>query len=89
MALVEQEGARRPPLALRDSSRPNAVHLGHGQGYRYPHEAPDGVIDESLMPEGLEGTRLYHPTDRGPEGELSRRLERLRGHGPDTEEEPF
>jgi putative ATPase len=89
LALVEQEGARRPPLALRDSSRPNAVHFGHGQGYRYPHEAPDGVLDESLMPEGLEGTRLHRPTDRGPEGELARRLERLRGRGPETEEEPF
>jgi putative ATPase len=88
-ALVEREGARRPPLALRDASRPNARHFGHGQGYRYPHDAPDGVLDESLMPEGLEGARLYHPTDRGPEGELSRRLERLRGHGPETEEEPF
>jgi len=87
--LVEREGARRPPPALRDASRPNAVHFGHGRGYRQPHDAPDGVLDESLMPEGLEGTRLYHPTERGPEGELTRRLERLRGHSEDPEEEPF
>ena len=26
--LVEREGPRRPPLALRDSSRRNAAHLG-------------------------------------------------------------
>ena len=76
---VEREGPRRPPLALRDASRPNARFLGHGQGYSDPHRAPDGVLDESLLPEGLEGTRFFTPTDRGPEGELSARLDRLRG----------
>ena len=83
---VEREGARRPPLPLRDASRPNAVHLGHGEGYRYPHDAPDAFIPGSLMPEGLEDLRLYHPTDRGPEGELGRRLARLRGGEADEED---
>jgi putative ATPase len=76
--LVEEEGARRPPLALRDSSRKNAQNLGHGTGYRYPHDFPDGVVDGSLMPEGLEDVRFYEPTDRGPEGELAARLARLK-----------
>ena len=76
---IEREGPRRPPLSLRDSSRPNAKHLGHGEGYSYPHDAPDAVLDESLLPEGLEGTVFYEPTDRGPEGELAARLRRLRG----------
>jgi putative ATPase len=78
LELVEREGARRPPLALRDSSRRNARNLGHGTGYRYPHDFPDGVVDGSLMPDGLEGTRLFEATDRGPEGELAERLARLR-----------
>jgi putative ATPase len=78
--LVEKEGARRPPLALRDSSRRNAQNLGHGAGYRYPHDFPDGVVDGSLMPEGLEDVRFYEPTDRGPEGELAARLARLKNH---------
>jgi putative ATPase len=82
-ALVEREGARRPPLSLRDSSRPNARHFGHGQGYHYPHDVPDGVLDESLLPDGLEGTVFYEPTGRGPEGDLSERLRRLRGDSAD------
>jgi putative ATPase len=91
MQLVEREGARRPPLALRDASAPNARHLGHGTGYRYPHDAPDGVLDESLMPEGLEDVRLFEPTDRGAEGELAARLRSLRGGGapPEPGERPF
>ena len=91
--LVEREGPRRPPLALRDSSRRNAAHLGHGEGYVYPHDAPDGVVPGSLMPEGLEGTRLFEPTDRGPEAELSARLRRARnepeGDGPEGPRRPF
>lgn len=90
-AEIEREGARRPPLALRDGSRPNARFLGHGEGYRYPHDHPEGVLDESLLPEELEGRRFYRPTTRGPEGELSERLRRLRGGGPDEDdsERPF
>jgi putative ATPase len=92
--VVEREGARRPPLALRDSSVANARGLGNGEGYRYPHDFPDGVVPGSLMPEGLEGTRFYAPTDRGPEGELAERLRALRGETPDgpvdaADEEPF
>jgi putative ATPase len=81
--LVEREGPKRPPLSLRDGSRPNARHFGHGEGYHYPHDFPDAVLDESLMPDGLEGVRLFEPTDRGTEAELAERLRRLRGEDAD------
>ncbi len=86
---VEREGPKRPPLSLRDSSRPNAKHFGHGEGYHYPHDFPDGVVHESLMPEGMEGRRFFAPTDRGVESELAERLQRLRGEEPDAPEVPF
>ncbi len=88
LAQVEQEGARRPPLSLRDSSVANARGLGNGEGYRYPHDHQDAVLDESLLPEGMEGTIFYSPTDRGPEGELSERLRQLRGRLRD-DDQPF
>ena len=86
MDAVEREGPKRPPLSLRDSSRPNAKHFGHGEGYHYPHDFPDGVIDESLMPEGMEGRRFYAPTNRGVEAELAERLRQLRGGATDDGE---
>jgi len=90
LAKVEAEGARRPPLALRDASRPNARHFGHGTGYVNPHRTPQGYLPGSLLPEGLEGERFYAPTDRGPEGRMSERLRRLRGDDrDDADERPF
>jgi putative ATPase len=94
LGMVEREGARRPPLALRDGSVANARGLGNGEGYRYPHDFPDGYVAGSLMPEGLEGVRLHHPTDRGVEGERAARLRALRGEGDDAggdaaDPEPF
>jgi putative ATPase len=75
---VERHGPQRPPIALRDASRPNARHFGHGEGYQNPHRAPDGVLDESLLPEELAGERFFHPGPRGVEAERAARLAALR-----------
>ncbi len=77
-AEVRENGAQTPPDHLRDAHYPGAASLGRGEGYRYPHDEPEGVADQRLMPEGLENRRFYEPTDRGLETELGRRLETLR-----------
>jgi putative ATPase len=43
-------------------------------GYEYPHSLPEGVSEQSLMPEGMEDRRYYEPTKRGFEAELRERL---------------
>jgi len=85
---VEREGARRPPLALRDSSVANARGLGNGEGYRYPHDFPDAVLDGSLLPEGMEDTVFFSPTERGAEADMAARLRRLRADLRD-DDQPF
>jgi putative ATPase len=75
---VREHGAKPPPSYLQDAHYPGAKALGRGTGYRYPHDEPQGVADQELMPEGLEGERFYEPTDRGFEAELRRRLDDLR-----------
>jgi putative ATPase len=77
-AEIRRDGARTPPDHLRDAHYPGARELGRGEGYRYPHDEPDGVGDQRLLPEGLEERRFYAPTERGFEAELGRRLERLK-----------
>ncbi len=78
MREVREHGAAAPPSYLRDAHYPGAAKLGRGTGYRYPHDDPAGVVDQQLMPEGLEGRRFYEPPDRGFEAELGRRLAELR-----------
>jgi putative ATPase len=66
------------PAHLRDASYSGAAGLGHGQGYRYPHDDPRGVLEQQYAPDGVAGKDYYRPSDRGQERELAGRLERLR-----------
>jgi putative ATPase len=77
-AHVREHGAKDPPAYLRDAHYYGARKLGRGVGYVYPHEEPEGLADQPLMPAGLEEERFYEPTDHGFEAEISRRLERIR-----------
>ncbi len=77
-AEVRENGAATPPDYLRDAHYPGAGELGRGEGYRYAHDEPDAVAAQRLLPEGLQRSRFYAPTERGFEAELGRRLGALR-----------
>ncbi|CCE75727.1 replication-associated recombination protein A [Clavibacter nebraskensis] len=68
----------RVPLHLRDAHYPGAKLLGHGKGYRYPHDADIGVVTQQYLPDELVGRTYYSPTQHGHERDLSARLEKLR-----------
>jgi putative ATPase len=68
----------RVPLHLRDAHYPGAKRLGHGKGYRYPHDADIGVVTQQYLPDELVGRTYYSPTQHGYERDLAARLERLR-----------
>lgn len=68
----------RVPKPLRDAHYPGAKRLGHGVGYRYPHDEPVGVVPQQHLPDALLGTEYYRPTERGLEREISARLAKLR-----------
>ena len=57
---VREQGAVRPPKSLRDTSYRGATKLGHGEGYVYPPDDPDGY-DVDYLPEELKGRRYYEP----------------------------
>jgi putative ATPase len=63
------------PPHLRGSGYAGAARLGHGEGYAYAHDAPDGVAAQQYLPDDLAGaTDYYRPTDRGFEERLAARL---------------
>ena len=67
-ALEDAASADPVPAHLRDSSYPGAAKLGHGKGYRYPHDAPDHWVEQEYRPVRFEGTRYYDPSGMGEEG---------------------
>ena len=68
------------PPHLRGSGYAGAERLGHGAGYVYAHDEPDGVAKQQYLPDDLEGAVAYYrPTDRGFEERLRARLEWLTG----------
>jgi len=78
MALVEAEGAKAPPLALRDASGTNRRNLGHGTGYVNPHGVDGRVTGDSCMPEGMEHITFFEPGDVGTEAAYWARLREMR-----------
>ncbi len=83
-AAVRDLGSLPVPLALRNAPTGLARELGHGRGYRSPHEAPGGVLPEGAMPtlpEALRDRTIYAPSPRGWEARAAERLRRLRRPG--------
>ena len=66
------------PAHLRGSGYAGAAALGHGDGYRYSHDEPDGVGPQQYLPQDLLDADYYHPTDRGWEQKLGPRWKALR-----------
>ncbi len=75
--LIEDEGTGDVPQHLQDSNR-DAVALGHGAGYKYPHESPDHFLPQQYLPRPLLGTYFYTPSNQGYEADVAGRLERWR-----------
>ena len=71
-----REGRLLPvPVHLRDKHYGGAKRLGHGEGYQYAHDHPEGVASQDYL--GVERV-YYRPVDRGFERELAQRLEQIR-----------
>ncbi len=72
-------GATGPvPAHLRDGHYVGSALLGHAQGYRYPHDVPDGVLSQQYPPDGLVGRDYYEPRAHGAERALVDRVPKLR-----------
>ena len=81
---VREHGALPVPAKLRNPSSGLGRAMGHGQGYRYPHNFDGHYVPEVYLPDRLAGERFYEPSDSGVEAEIG---ERLRGWRERSEEE--
>ena len=62
LADVRTSGAREVPNHLRDRHRPGSDAYGP---YLYPHDYPEGWVEQRYLPEGLERGAFYHTAGRG------------------------
>jgi putative ATPase len=75
---VRAGGFGRVPVHLRDAHYAGAKRLGHGKGYRYPHDTEIGVVAQQYLPDELKAKRYYEPTNHGQERDVQARLEKIR-----------
>ena len=66
------------PAHLRDASYRGAARLGHGRGYRYPHDAEEGVVPQVYAPDLVADRTYYEPSGHGAEARYAERSERIR-----------
>jgi len=78
IADVQKGAIGAVPPHLRDGHYAGAAKLGNAQGYRYPHDVPEGVLTQQYAPDDLVGRDYYEPTGRGAERAVAERLPRLR-----------
>lgn len=62
------------PIHLRDSHYAGAKNLGHGAGYKYPHDDKRGWVEQTYLPPEVGLARYYQPSAHGFEREIQERM---------------
>ncbi len=74
LAFVEKEASHEVPNPLKDGNR-DKEGLGHGKGYLYPHAYHNHYVPQQYLPDGMQGTYFYRPSDVGYERTITERIE--------------
>ena len=75
--LVREKGALPVPARYRPGSTALDRSMGHGSGYKYPHDFEGHYVPEDYLPDELVGERIYDPSDSGFEAELKKRRDEI------------
>ncbi len=75
-AMETVRSCRTPPVPvhLQDRHYKGAQQLGHGEGYQYAHDYPKHYVKQQYLPDGMEGTVFYQPTDNGYERQIRKHM---------------
>ncbi|MFA9557164.1 AAA family ATPase [Evansella sp. AB-rgal1] len=72
---VELEKSGTVPVHLRDAHYKGAAKLGHGEGYKYPHNYEHHYVPQQYLPDHLKSKRFYTPSTNGYEKTVQKRLD--------------
>lgn len=75
--LVASDHLGEVPSHLRSGATEGDQGFGFGVGYRYPHDDPRGVVEQTYLPDSISDVTVYTPKRVGDETELAERLTRI------------
>jgi putative ATPase len=79
MAVVQKGASLEVPMHLRNAPTTLMKDMDFGAEYRYAHDEPGAyAAGESYLPEALQDTRFYHPSEYGLEVKIREKLAYLR-----------
>lgn len=78
-AAAKSTGSLMPPAHILNAPTRLMKDLGYGAGYAYDHGEQDAFSGQNYFPEGMDRVQFYHPTGRGFEREIARRIEHWNG----------
>jgi putative ATPase len=81
MRAAKEGGSLPPPKHILNAPTKLMAQEGHGEGYIYDPDTPEGFSGQDYFPDGMARARFYKPTGRGFEQDIGKRLaywERLR-----------
>ena len=79
LGLVRQSRDEPVPMHLRNAPTRLMERMGYGEGYEYPHDAPEHFKPSENLPEAVRGNRFYEPGELGAERQIGERLRRWWG----------
>ncbi|MCK5000490.1 MAG: replication-associated recombination protein A, partial [Anaerohalosphaera sp.] len=77
-ALADVRAGRTIPVPkhLRDGHYSGAKKLGHGEGYKYPHNSESGYVKQDYLGDGI-NKKYYEPKEVGREKNVKQYLQKL------------
>jgi putative ATPase len=72
---ARETGSLMPPMHILNAPTRLMRDLGYGKGYVYDHGTEEAFSGQNYFPEGMPRGEFYHPTERGFEREVKKRLE--------------
>ena len=61
---IRETGNLPVPAHLRNAPTRLAKSMGHGRGYRYPHDFEGGKVQQQYLPDAIRERRFYTPGER-------------------------
>ncbi|MEQ1886022.1 MAG: replication-associated recombination protein A [Bryobacteraceae bacterium] len=75
---IHKNPADPVPMHLRNAPTKAMKQWGYGEGYQHAHQFADAMNTMDCLPERIQGTVFYEPTDRGIEQRIRERLTEIR-----------